>query len=150
MGQETMGKKEREQKKRKNQKDKAERKKERESNNSKGKGLDDMMAYIDENGNISDTPPDPTRKRKEIDTDSIQLGAAKREPVDPAELIRNGTVSFFNDAKGYGFITDNATRQNIFVHANNLTEVIKDRDKVQFEIENGPKGPVAVKVVKLK
>jgi cold shock CspA family protein len=149
MGQETMGKKEREQKKRKKQKEKSERKNERAANNNKGKGLDSMIAYIDENGNISDTPPDP-KKRKEIETDQIQLGAAKREPVDPADLIREGSVSFFNDAKGYGFITDIKTRQNIFVHASNLTEMIKERDKVTFEIESGPKGPVAVRVKKIK
>ncbi|MBL7718666.1 MAG: cold shock domain-containing protein [Flavipsychrobacter sp.] len=149
MGQETMGKKDREQKKKKNQKEKAERKKEREANNSKGKGLDSMMAYIDENGNITDTPPDPSRK-KEIELDQIQLGAAARLPEDPADLIRTGTVSFFNDAKGYGFITDSVTRQNIFVHANGLTEPIKDRDRVTFEIGSGPKGPVAQKVKKVK
>lgn len=149
MGQETMGKKDREQKRKKNQKEKAERKKEREANNSKGKGLDSMMAYIDENGNITDTPPDPSRK-KEIELDQIQLGAAARLPEDPADLIRTGTVSFFNDAKGYGFITDSVTRQNIFVHANGLTEPIKDRDRVTFEIGSGPKGPVAQKVKKVK
>lgn len=150
MGQETMGKKEREQKKRKKQKEKEERRNERAANNSKGKGIEDMMAYIDENGNISDTPPDPTRKKKEIDTETIQLGAAKREPEDPAERIREGIVSFFNDAKGYGFIADTRSGQNVFVHANNLSEPIKDRDKVTFEIERGAKGPVAVRVKKIK
>jgi cold shock CspA family protein len=150
MGQETMGKKEREQKKKKKAKDKAERKNDRDANNSKGKGLDDMMVYLDENGNFTDTPPDPLRKKKEVDVDQIQLGAAKREPVDPAELIRNGIVSFFNDAKGYGFITDTATRQNVFVHANELSEPIKDRDKVTFEMGHGPKGPVAIRVKKVK
>jgi cold shock CspA family protein len=150
MGQETMGKKDREQKKKKKAKEKAERKSEREANNSKGKSLDEMMVYLDENGNFTNTPPDPNKKKKEIDLENIQLGAAKREPVDPAELIRNGVVSFFNDAKGYGFITDTATRQNVFVHANELSEPIKDRDKVTFEIGHGAKGPIAMRVKKVK
>ena len=148
MGQETMGKKEREQRKRKNKKEKEERKKEREANNNKGKGLDDMMAYLDENGNIVDTPPDPKSKKKEISLDSIQLGAATREPEDPADLIRTGNVAFFNEAKGYGFISDAQSRQNIFVHASDLLEPIKDGNRVTFEIGNGPKGPVAKKVKK--
>jgi cold shock CspA family protein len=150
MGQETMGKKEREQKKKKKAKEKAERKSEREANNSKGKSLDDMMVYLDENGNFSNTPPDPNKKKKEVDLENIQLGAAKREPENPEDRIKNGVVSFFNDAKGYGFITDTATRQNIFVHANELSEPIKDRDKVTFEMGNGPKGPIAQKVKKVK
>jgi cold shock CspA family protein len=149
MGQETMGKKEREQKKKKNKKEKEERKKERDANSSKGKGMDDMMAYIDENGNLSDTPPDPNRKKREIDTEQIQLGAAKREPEDEVGAIRTGIVSFFNETKGYGFIVDSVNRQNVFVHVNNLTEAIKEGNKVTYEVERGAKGPVAVRVKKI-
>ena len=108
-----------------------------------------MIAYVDEDGNISSTPPDP-RKRREIDLDSIQTGAAKREPVDPADLIRSGVVTFFNEAKGYGFITDLKSQQNVFVHVNQLSEAVKERDKVTFEIEMGPKGANAVSVKKTK
>jgi cold shock CspA family protein len=150
MGQETMGKKDREKKKQKNKQDKAEKKEERKANNNKGKGLDTMLAYVDENGNISDTPPDPKRVKVEIDHEQIQLGAAKREPVNPADLIRTGVVSFFSDSKGYGFINDLKSQERVFVHINNTTETIKEKDKVTFEIENGPKGPTAVRVKKTK
>jgi cold shock CspA family protein len=149
MGQDSMGKKEREEKRKKALKEKEERKKERAANSNKGKGLDDMMAYIDEYGNITDTPPDPTKKI-EIDLEQIQLGAAKREPDDPVDKIREGIVSFFNEAKGYGFINDLKTKQSVFVHVNGLTEPIKERDKVSFETEMGAKGPVAIKVKKIK
>ncbi len=148
MGQETMGKKEKEKKKAKNKRDKEERKEERKANNNKGKGLDAMMAYVDEDGNLSDTPPDP-KKKKEINVDTIQLGAAKREPIDPADLIRSGVVTFFNDAKGFGFITDLKSQESVFVHINQVSEPIKERDKVTFEIEMGPKGSNAVKVKKM-
>jgi len=150
MGQETMGKKDREKKKQKNKLDKADRKKEREANNSKGKGLEDMLAYLDEDGNLVSTPPDPKKVKKEIDHESIQLGAAKREPVDPADLIRQGVVSFFSDSKGYGFINDLKSQERVFVHINNLTEQIKEKDKVTFEVESGPKGLTAVRVRKTK
>ena len=147
MGQETMGKKEKEKKKQKNRRDKEEKREERKLNNNKGKGLDAMMAYVDDDGNISATPPDPKKKR-EINIDTIQLGATKREPIDPADLIRSGVVTFFNAAKGYGFITDLKSQESIFVHVNQLSEAITEKDKVTFEIEMGPKGASAVSVKK--
>ena len=144
-GHETWGKKDREQRKEKAKKQKAEKKKERQENSQKGKGLDDMMAYIDENGNISATPPDP-RKRKEINAEDIEIGVPKQKPFDPADLIRKGIVSFFNDEKGYGFIKDNETQESVFVHVNDCSEPIKQRSKVSFEVQMGAKGANAVNV----
>jgi len=149
MGQETMGKKEKEKKKQKNRRDKEEKREERKLNNNKGKGLDAMMAYVDDDGNITATPPDP-RKKKIIDPDTIQLGAAVRIPVDPADLIRNGVVTFFNEAKGYGFITDLKSQESVFVHVNQLSEAIQEKDKVTFEVQMGPKGANAVSVKKVQ
>jgi cold shock CspA family protein len=63
--------------------------------------------------------------------------------MDP---IRKGTVSFFNDSKGFGFIRDSETKESVFVHANNLLEEIKEGNLVSFEVEMGHKGPTAVKV----
>ena len=147
MGQETMGKKEKEKKKQKIRRDKEEKKEERKLNNNKGKGLDAMMAYVDDDGNITSTPPDP-RKKKIINADSIQIGVAKRAPVDPADLIRSGVVTFFNEAKGYGFITDLKSQDSVFVHVNQLSETIQEKDRVTFEVEMGPKGANAVNVKK--
>jgi cold shock CspA family protein len=104
-----------------------------------------MMAYLDEDGNIVSTPPIPGKKR-DINVDDIQLGAAKNTEPESAE--RNGIVAFFNDAKGYGFITDTQTRENIFVHANQLAQPIKERDHVTFERERTPKGYSAINVKK--
>lgn len=143
---ETFAKKEKEKKKAKEKQDKANKMKERKANTSKGKSLEDMMAYLDENGNISSTPPDP-KKRKEIDIEDIQLGAAK--PAEPEDVTRTGVIAFFNDAKGYGFITDNVTRENVFVHANQLSQPVKERDKVTFEKERTPKGLNAINVKKI-
>jgi len=145
--QETWSKKEREKKKQKSKQDKQEKKLERKQNaGTEGKSLDDMMAYLDENGNITSTPPDPTKKRKVINAEDIEVGVPKQRPVDPADLIRKGTVSFFNESKGYGFIQDLQSQERVFVHVNGLTEAIKENNKVTFEIEMGPKGPSAVNV----
>jgi cold shock CspA family protein len=144
-GHESWNKKDREQKKQKARKEKEERKKERKENAQKGRSLNDMIAYIDENGNFSSTPHDPS-KRREIKVEDIEIGVPKQRPIDPAELIRKGTVTFFNEAKGYGFIKDSQNQQSVFVHVNNCTEPIQEQSKVSFEIEMGPKGASAVNV----
>ena len=141
---ETWNKKEREKKKQQSKKEKEERKRERKEN-AKGKSQDDMIAYIDENGNISSTPPDP-RKMKKILLEDIEIGVPKQQAVDPADLIRKGTVTFFNESKGYGFIKDHETQESIFVHINGLKEAIKENSKVIFEVEMGPKGASAFNV----
>ena len=146
--QETFSKKEREKKRLKKKKDKEEKKEERQANAKKGQSLEEMIAYVDENGNITSTPPDP-RKKKVVNTEDIQLGASKQEDTELFEAIREGIVSFFNEQKGYGFIRDLKTQESIFVHINELTTLIKENDKVTFEIEIRQKGPSAVAVKKI-
>ncbi len=63
-------------------------------------------------------------------------------------LMQTGTIKFFNEEKGYGFITDDATGQDIFVHATGLrTERVNQGDKVRYEEQEGKKGKVAAEVV---
>ena len=137
-------KKEREKKKQQSKKEKEERKQERKEN-SKSKSFDDMLAYIDENGNISSTPPDLS-KRKEVKLEDIEIGVPKQAAVDPADLIRTGIVTFFNESKGYGFIKDLQSQESVFVHVNGLKEAIKENNKVNFEIEMTHKGASAINV----
>ncbi len=59
--------------------------------------------------------------------------------------MKNGTVKFFNEAKGFGFIKEE-NGQEIFVHASGLTEDIRENDLVEFEVENGKKGLNAINV----
>jgi cold shock CspA family protein len=141
--QETWNKKENEAKKKKKQKEKEARKEERKANNKGGNSFE--LAYMDENGNITSTPPDPTRKQREIRAEDIQIGVARQTHVKQ-ETTRKGTVTFFNDSKGYGFIKDSDTQDSIFVHINGLVDPIKENNKVTFEVEMGQKGPNAVNV----
>ena len=61
--------------------------------------------------------------------------------------MRTGTVKFFNDSKGYGFITDEETGKDIFVHASGINaEELREGDRVSYEEEEGRKGKVAAKV----
>ena len=117
--QETFAKKEKEKKKLKQRQDKEEKMDERKANVKKGKSLEEMMAYIDENGNISATPPDP-RKKKTFKQEDVQISVPKTEAGDPADLIRKGVVTFFNGDKGFGFIKDLETQESVFIHVNQL------------------------------
>jgi cold shock CspA family protein len=108
-----------------------------------------MLAYLDENGNLSSKPPDP-RKKITINVEDIEIGVPKQQALNPEDLIRTGIVTFFNDAKGYGFIKDLETQESVFVHINSLTEAIKENNKVNFEVEMGPKGANAVNVKMVK
>jgi CspA family cold shock protein len=60
--------------------------------------------------------------------------------------MSNGTVKFFNDGKGFGFITPDAGGKDVFVHANGLTVTLNEGDKVTYDVEEGPKGLNAVNV----
>jgi len=144
----TFSKKEREKKKAKQRQDKAEKMGDRKANAKKGKSLEDMMAYLDENGNISSVPPDP-RKKKVFKLEDMQIGAPKQIAGGEEEAVRTGVVTFFNETKGFGFIKDMQTQESVFIHVNQLSERITENDKVSFEVERGPKGLSAVNVKKI-
>ncbi|MGQ8338315.1 cold-shock protein [Sunxiuqinia sp. A32] len=144
--QQTFSKKEKEKKRLKKRQDKLQKQEERKAN-SKSSSLDDMIVYVDEYGNFTETPPDPTKKKK-INAESIEISIPKKEEVvfDP---IRNGKVDFFDHSKGFGFIIDHQTNERYFVHVNGLTEEVQERDKVSFELEQGLRGLNAVRVKKI-
>ena len=57
-----------------------------------------------------------------------------------------GTVKFFNNNKGFGFITPDSGEKDVFVHANNLVDDINEGDKVSYDLESTDKGPSAINV----
>jgi cold shock CspA family protein len=142
--QETSNKKEVKNKKEKKRKEK-EKKRLIKKETGKKSSFDDMIAYVDEFGKITSTPPDPSKKI-EVEAEGIELGATKIIPSQKGDYVRKGVVTFFNDNKGFGFIRDIETKQSVFVHANNLLEEIKENNIVIFEIGKGPKGPTALNV----
>lgn len=142
--QETFGKKEREKKRLKKRKDKLLKKEER-----KAKGQDSEFVYVDEYGQLTDTPPDPTRKIK-VDASTIEIGIPKKEDrIEEPEEDKVGKVSFFDTSKGFGFIIDSKSQEKYFVHVSGLIDEIKENDKVTFELERGLKGMNAVRVKKI-
>jgi cold shock CspA family protein len=145
--QQTFNKSEKEKKRLKKREDKRKkmeaRKLERDENGSDGIPI----AYVDFNGNLTDTPPDPTSKI-EIEAENIEVSIPKTLPGDKVEFdpIRNGKVSFFDTSKGFGFIIDTDTNEKYFTHVSGILDEIAENDKVQFELEKGQRGMNAVKV----
>jgi len=140
---ETFSKKEVRNKKEKKRKEKEKRRLAKKEGENK-KSFDDMMAYVDENGMITSTPPD--RKREEVNIEDIEISIAKRSPDEKIDPIRKGKLRFFNESKGYGFILDSETNESVFAHVNNFLEDIQEGNHVSFELEKGPKGLTAVRV----
>lgn len=140
----TFAKKEKEKKKAKKKQDKAQKREERKVVNNKGKTLDDMIMYIDENGNLSKTPIDLSQRR-EIDPDTIQLGATAMP--DPDEEF-TGIVSFISD-KGYGFIVEDGSQANIYLNTQQMLSPLTGKDRVKYNKERTPKGFSALNVQKI-
>jgi cold shock CspA family protein len=136
--QETSNKKEVRNKKEKKRKDKEKKRLERRDNSKDGNNLDDMIAYVDENGRLSSTPPDPLNRQK-VKAEDIEISVPKRTGDQRPDPIRKGIVSFYNDSKGYGFIRDLENQQSVFMHVNDFVDDIKENNKVTFEIEMGSK-----------
>ena len=145
--QETFRKKELEKQKIRQRQDKAEKMLERKANSQKGKGLDSMIAYLDDNGNLSSTPPDP-RKKKVFLTEDVQIRTAKTEERE-ARAIRAGIVTYFSNSKGFGFVKDEQTDESAFIHINQLSGQLQENDKVIYEVEPGHKGLNAINVKKV-
>ncbi len=144
--QQTFNKKEREKKKRKRKQDKLEkreqRKLEREAQGKKT--FEEQLLYIDENGHLSETPPDP-KKKKIIKASDIDLSMPSREVLSN-DTARTGRVKFFDEEKGYGFIIEDDSGDSVFVHINNCQGPLKENNKVTFKVERGPKGMNAIEV----
>ena len=118
----------------------------RKGNNQKGAAFEDMISYVDENGHLSDTPPDPANKA-EIDAEDIVIGIPKKEDVE--DVPNEGKVAFFDSSKGYGFINDLNSGDKYFVHVSGLIDEIQENDKVTYDLERGAKGMNAVRVKKI-
>ncbi len=147
--QQTFNKLEKEKKRLKKREEKNKKKVERKANSNKGGSFESMLAYVDEYGNLTDTPPDPSKKLI-VDVESIEIGIPKKEDRPEEEnLPKEGKVSFFDSSKGFGFIIDSISQEKYFVHVSGLLEEIQENDKVTYDLERGLKGMNAVQVKKI-
>lgn len=144
-GSQSFGKRENEKKKQAKRLEKQKRKEERQSTGTGS--LDDMIAYVDEYGNIVDTPPEE-REKTEVNLEDIVIATPKKEDVviEPFK----GRVEYFNDSKGYGFIKDADSAEKYFFHISEAPTGIAEGNTVTFETERGPRGITAVKILLVK
>lgn len=141
----SFSKKEKTKQKAKKKQEKLEKIMERRNTDPSTKSFEDMIAYVDEYGNLSDKPPEAGAK-KDINPDDILIGAT---PIEPDDKVLKGTVLFFDESKSYGFIGNNKTGEKLFVHSSGLTAPVKEGDKVSYEKERAEKGFKAVNVNKI-
>ncbi|MVZ65646.1 cold-shock protein [Sphingobacterium sp. DK4209] len=99
-----------------------------------------MFAYVDEFGNISDTPPTQQYKFKEEDL---------QRPADPTEEYRFGKVSFYNEIGHYGFIRDNETRDTVYFNDNLAGMVLGLNQAVKYKYARSKQGNQITEVEKI-
>lgn len=144
----TFNKKEKEKARLKKRQDKEEKKEERKAYARNGNSLDEMLAYVDENGNLTSSPPDP-KKQLVIRAEDIRINI-KHEAIVEDNSPKTGVVTMFNNSKGFGFIKDGVTGDSVFVHMNALNTQVREGDKVSFEVEKTFKGKSAINVSVVK
>lgn len=132
-------KKENNKKKVKKQQDKQLRRDDRKANNNKGKSLEDMLVYVDKNGNLTSTPPHLQQ------TEPANEKNSKSHDNSNAELS-TGLITFIQE-KGFGFIAEDNTRDNVFFNFDPQNTKFKRNLRVQFQKEFSPKGYRAIQVV---
>lgn len=136
----TFAKKDREKRKQKERKEKLEKRESQKS--AKAKSFDEMIAYVDEFGRFSSTPPP---QRTPVEQDKIEISVSRQQESQEPQ-VRNGVVSSFDETKGYGFIKDSNSQESIFVHVSALTQRISQGERVTFEVNQGDRGLFAVNV----
>ncbi len=140
----SFGKKENEKKKQAKRLEKQKRKEERQA---AGNSPDDMIAYVDEFGNIVDTPPSE-RDREEVKLEDVAIATPKKEEVEAEPL--KGRVEYFNSDKGYGFIKELNSAEKYFFHISAAPAGIAEGNTVTFETERTSRGINAVNIASAK
>lgn len=138
---ESFSKKENSKKRAKKRQDKIIRREDRKINNNKGKSLDDMIVYVDVNGNFTSIPP-------HLQNRADDLARVKRPHNDATvntDTVFTGIVTYFNE-KGFGFITEDKTRKNVFFHHGQLKNPVNKNDKVNYKKESTLKGDRAIDI----
>lgn len=135
--------------KREIEKNKQQRRKEKRQRREARRNLpkdtfEDMIAYVDVNGRLTDTPPEE-QEVVEIELADIEVSTPPKE--DRNDQYLKGRIEFFNEEKGYGFIKHVDSVNKYFFHISNAPENIAKGNKVIFELEHGRRGLNAHNVV---
>jgi cold shock CspA family protein len=135
----SFNKREIEKNKQQKRKEKQQRREERKNNPTDS--FEDMIAYVDENGVITNTPPNHKQK---VEAEDISISTPKKEDIE--EPVLKGRVEYFNSEKGYGFIKHTGSTDKYFFHISSAPASITEGNMVTFELERGQKGMNAVRI----
>ncbi|CAK5273316.1 unnamed protein product [Mycena citricolor] len=125
--------------------EKQKRKEERQATGTSS--FDDMIAYVDENGNFTDVPPEE-RKKEAVKLEDIVIAVPKKDDSEPE--IQRGRVEHFNEGKGYGFIKDLTSGEKYFFHVSSAPAGISEGNTVTFETERSARGMNAINITLTK
>lgn len=139
----SFSKKENSKKKNKKLIDKNLRREERKTNNNKGKSLDEMIVYVDVNGQFTSVPPHLQNRDEDL---AKAAKAAKNNEISQTTHF-TGIITYFSE-KGYGFITEDVTGDNVFFHQKDITTIVQKHDKITYKKEYTPKGYKATEITK--
>jgi cold shock CspA family protein len=142
MGRVISNKRELEKKREQKRKEKQKRKEVRKAN-SLGGSFENMIAYVDQNGVISSTPPAPDSK-EEINAENIAVSIPPKPKME--DVLLRGRVEHFNREKGYGFIKDIGSIEKYFFHIGDAFPNITEGNIVSFGLAKGHRGLNAVKI----
>lgn len=131
--------------KKKQEKRAAKQQKKEEKKSGGSASFDDMIAYVDENGMITDTPPTPGVTTK-VNAETIEVSVPRREETEEDDAPREGRIEHFNMSKGYGFVKELKGVEKYFFHISGLTEPVVENNIVTFDLERGPRGMNAVNI----
>lgn len=139
----SFSKKENLKKKAQKRQEKAQKREERKTNNNKGKSLEDMLVYVDRFGNLTDLSPEEQAEEEAKNAKQIKKGSSENE-----DMLFTGIVNYYSE-KGFGFITDDQTKESIFVHSSETSQPLQKGTKVQYQKKQTAKGfnAIAVKII---
>ncbi|MDR1156031.1 MAG: cold shock domain-containing protein [Bacteroidales bacterium] len=127
-----------------NKRKKKQQKKDGRKSSTGSRSFEDMIAYVDENGLIVDSPPDIAQKN-EIDATTIEVSVPKKTELEEDRILK-GRVEYFSASKGYGFIKDLDSTEKYFFHVNNALDPVAEYDLVTFDLIRGNKGMNAANI----
>ncbi len=138
----SFNKKEIEKRKQEKRQAKQHKKEERKANESRT--FEEMIAYVDQNGVITSTPPD-TKTKEDIVLENISISVPKK-PDNEDNLPLTGRIEYYDEIKGFGFIKDKNSVNKYFFHKSNAPLGIKKNNLVSFELERRQKGIIAINI----
>src|SRR5690606_5368365 len=127
----------------KKKQDKTARREDRKINNNKGKTLDDMIVYVDVNGNFTSVPPHLQNREEDL----AKAKKSMNEAMVNEDTVFTGVVTYLSE-KGYGFITEDKTGENVFFHQGQLNQPVNKHDKISYRKESTLKGNRAIDIKK--